>query len=229
LRQRARQMGAMRGLAFATALIGEAALLMGDLERAERELQEALDLHHDVDATAGEAHSLQRLAEVSLARGDAAAAQHLLRQALPLARWSVVSKHLLQRIYGTMILAAPDTAEALVVLERAEATLGMSDACPLCDIMLAVPAAILCADAGDLVAARRHLAVATTSATRWDGTAWDAAVLEARAHLTLAEGDQAGFHQLLDEAGRLFTRAGQPLDAARCERASAMAEPAIPG
>ena len=100
------------------------------------------------------------------------AAQHLLRQALPLARWSVVGKHLLQRIYGTMILAASDTAEALVVLERAEVTLETSDACPLCDIMLAVPAAILCADTGDLAAAGRHLAVAATSATRWDGTAW---------------------------------------------------------
>ena len=229
LRQRSRQVGALRGVAFATALIGEAALLMGDLERAERELLEALDLHHDVDATAGEAHSLQRLAEVRLARGDKVAAQHLLRQALPLARWSVVAKHLLQRIYGTMILAASDTAAALVVLERAEVTLETSDACPLCDIMLAVPAAILCADTGDLAAAGRHLAVAATSATRWDGTAWEAAVLEARAHLARAEGDREGFHRLLDEARRLFTRAGQPLDAARCELASAPAEPAIPG
>ncbi len=229
LRQRSRQVGALRGVAFATSLIGEAALLMGDLERAERELLEALDLHHDVDATAGEAHSLQRLAEVRLARGDKVAAQHLLRQALPLARWSVVGKHLLQRIYGTMILAASDTAEALVVLERAEVTLETSDACPLCDIMLAVPAAILCADTGDLAAAGRHLAVAATSATRWDGSAWEAAVLEARAHLARAEGDREGFHRLLDEARRLFTRAGQPLDAARCELASAPAEPAIPG
>ena len=33
-------------------------------------------------------------------------------------------------------------------------TLETSDACPLCDIMLAVPAAIACADTGDLVAAQ---------------------------------------------------------------------------
>ncbi len=62
--------GALRGVAFARALIGEAALLMGDLERAERELVEAVDLHRDVDAPAGEAHSLQRLAEVRLEQGD---------------------------------------------------------------------------------------------------------------------------------------------------------------
>ena len=43
---------------------------MGDLDRAERELDEAVDLHRDIDAPAGEAHGLQRLAEVRLARGD---------------------------------------------------------------------------------------------------------------------------------------------------------------
>ena len=74
---------------------------MGDLERAERELLEAVDLHRDVDAPAGEAHSLQRLAEVRLAQGDREEARRLLRRALPLARWSVIGEHLLQRIYGT--------------------------------------------------------------------------------------------------------------------------------
>ena len=46
---------------------------------------------------AGEAHSLQRLAEVRIAEGDSAAAMQLLQQALPLARASIVAKHLLQR------------------------------------------------------------------------------------------------------------------------------------
>ena len=64
LRRRATQAGALRGVAFATALIGEAALLMGDLDLAERELTESVELHRDIDAAAGEAHSLQRLAEV---------------------------------------------------------------------------------------------------------------------------------------------------------------------
>ena len=90
LRRRAAHAGALRGVAFATALIGEAALLMGDLDRAERELVEAVDLHRDIDASAGEAHGLQRLAEVRLAQGDRAEAQRLLQRALPLARWSVI-------------------------------------------------------------------------------------------------------------------------------------------
>lgn len=224
LRHRARQDGALRGLAFATALVGEAALLMGDLDRAARELQEAVDLHREGDATAGEAHSLQRLAEVRLAQGDRAEAQRLLHQALPLARWSVIGKHLLQRIYGTMITAADDGVAARAVVDQAEATLGENDACPFCGIMLAVPAAIACADTGDLPAAERHLADAEKSARRWGGVAWQGAVLEARAHLALARGDREGFHGLLDDASGRFALAGQPLDVTRCEGSHRLAD-----
>ncbi len=147
--------GALRGVAFARALIGEAALLMGDLDRAERELLEAVDLHRDVDAPAGEAHSLQRLAEVRLEQGDPEEARRLLERALPLARWSVIAMHLIQRVYGTMIIAAPDAEAARAMVDQAEATLGETDECSFCVVMLAVPAAIACADVGDLDLARR--------------------------------------------------------------------------
>ena len=220
LRGRAAHSGALRGVAFATALIGEAALLMGDLPRASRELEEAVDLHREVDAPAGEAHSLQRLAEVRLAQGDRAAAQQLLQRALPLARWSVISMHLLQRVYGTMIAAAPDPVSAVAVVDRAEATMGETDSCVFCAVMLAVPASIACADAGDLDGARRHLAAAEVSAARWEGSAWEAAVLEARAHLARAQGDHAEFDRLIGSAAGLFTAAGQPLDAVRCDTMS---------
>ena len=191
---------------------------MGDLDLAERELQEAVDLHRDADASAGEAHSLQRLAEVRLARGDREEAQRLLQRALPLARWSVIGMHLLQRIYGTMIAAAPDPWAARAAVDKAEDTMGETDACPFCDVMLAVPASIACAAVDDLAGARRHLAVAEASAARWDGSAWDAAVLEARAHLARAEGRTMESEAMLDEAGRLFAASGHPLDAERCAR-----------
>jgi tetratricopeptide (TPR) repeat protein len=216
LRRRASHFGALRGVAFATALIGEAALLMGDLDRAERELEEAVDLHRDSDARAGEAHSLQRLAEVRLAQGRREEAEALLQRALLLARWSVISMHLLQRVYGTMIAAAPDRWAARAMVDRAEATVGETDACPFCAVMLAVPAAIACADADDLEAAHRHLSVAEESAARWEESAWDAAVLEARAHIARAEGRPRDFEAMLGEAHRRFLASGQPLDAARC-------------
>ena len=100
-----RQAGALRGVAFATALIGEAALMMGDLARAEVELVEAVELHADIDAVGGQAHSLQRLAELRLAQGrheeasgcwTGAAAGALVHGGL----------HLLQRIFGTLIGSA---------------------------------------------------------------------------------------------------------------------------
>ena len=188
LRRRATRAGALRGVAFAATLIGEAALLSGDLERAERELVEAVDLHRDIDAPAGEAHSLQRLAEVRLVQGDRDEARRLLAQALPLARWSVIARHLLQRVYGTMIAAAGDAEEARLVVDRAEAAMGSDDRCMFCALMLAVPAAIACADVGDLEEARRHLRTAEESAAMWEGAAWPAALLEARAHLASAEG-----------------------------------------
>ncbi|WP_457254634.1 ATP-binding protein [Pedococcus sp. P5_B7] len=216
LRRRSQAYGALRGVAFSTALIGEAALLMGDLDLAERELQEAVDLHRDSDAPAGESHALQRLAEVRLARGDREGAARLLEQALPLARWSVIGRHLLQRIHGTMVVAAPDPVAARVVVERAEATMGDTDFCPFCAVTFEVPAAIACADADDLGAARRHLAAAERSAANWEGTAWPAAVLEAKAHLAAALDDTDGAAGLFAEAADLFARAGQVLDAARC-------------
>ncbi len=212
------QAGALRGVAFARALIGEASLLMGDLDRAERELVEAVDLHRDVDAPAGEAHSLQRLAEVRLAQGDWKEARRLLERALPLARWSVIAKHLLQRIYGTMILAAPDADSARALVDQAEATLGTADACSFCVVMLAVPSAIACADVGDVDAARHYAAVAERSADRWPGTAWSAAVSEVKAHIAHAESRGRESAELLREAASGFERAGQPGDAARCVR-----------
>ena len=212
------RVGALRGSAFARALIGEAALLMGDLERAERELVEAVDLHRDVDAPAGEAHSLQRLAEVRLEQGDLEEARRLLDRALPLARWSVIAKHLLQRVYGTMIRAAPDADAARALVDRAEATLGETDRCSFCAVMLAVPAAMACADVGDLDTARHYADVAERSAERWPGSAWAAAVMEARAHIARAASDPSGCASLLMHAVAGFEAAGQPGDAARCRR-----------
>ncbi|HEX6921413.1 MAG TPA: AAA family ATPase [Actinomycetes bacterium] len=216
LRDTAHRAGVMRAVAFATALLGEAALLSGALDIAETELTEAVDLHRDIGARAGEAHCLQRLAEVRLARGDRPGARELCERALPLARWSAIAMHLLQRVYGTLIAAADDPAAARDEVGRAEATLGEADFCSFCAVMLAVPAAAACADAGDLAAAQRHLDVAERSAGLWDGTAWQGAICEARAHLARAHGDVDGAVRLLHEAERIFSAAGQPLDARRC-------------
>jgi tetratricopeptide (TPR) repeat protein len=222
LRVTAQRAGALRAVAFATALVGEAALLAGDLDLAERELRDAVDLHREIAAPAGEAHSLQRLAETHLALGDRPAAKRLLQRALPLARWSAIAPHLLQRVYGTMIMAAADPVEARAVVDRTQALWGHTDRCTFCDVMFAVPAAIACADAGDVDDAIRYLAEAQKSAARWEYTAWQAAILEARAHLARAQGDVGAWAPLTAEAAGIFEEAGQPLDAARCRAMAAV-------
>jgi DNA-binding SARP family transcriptional activator/tetratricopeptide (TPR) repeat protein len=218
LRATALRSGALRAVAFASALIGEAALLSGDLALATEELREAVDLHHDLGSAAGEAHSLQRLGEVRLAAGDPDAARALLDRALPLARWSIMARHLLQRIYGTMISAAPDPMLARGIVDRAESTLGSEDLCGFCSIMLSLPAVAACVRVGDLDHARVHLRRAERSVQLWEGTAWEAALTEARSGLALAEGDPERSAELLQLAAARFERAGQPLDVDRCRR-----------
>ncbi|MCK6210717.1 AAA family ATPase [Georgenia sp. EYE_87] len=225
LRESAERSGVRRAAAFAATLGGEAALLQGNLEAAERRLTEAVELHHGIGSLVGESHSLQRLAEVRMLTGDRAAARRLLARSLPLARWSHMARCLLPPIYGTQIeLAAGDSQVA--VAEEAVAAMGADDHCFFCSIMLDLPAARAYADAGDLPAARRHLEAAELSAARWHSIGWDAAVLEARAHLVAAEGDRAAAAGLRARAADMFTLAGQERDARRL-RHGAAGEPRI--
>ena len=106
----AERLGAARGRAFARTLRGEAELLSGDLEAADRDLAEASRLHRALGGSTGEAHALQRRAEVALQQGRRSDAADLLDQALEVARQSGVEFHLLDRIYGTSITAAADAA-----------------------------------------------------------------------------------------------------------------------
>jgi hypothetical protein len=151
-----------------------------------------------------------------MARGDRAAANRLLQRALPLARWSSIGQHLLHRVYGCMITAAPDLEAARAVVDRAESTLGKEDSCTFCSIMLEVPAAQACADMGELDEAHRHLRAAERSLRLWEGTAWEASLMEARGHVAHAERRDADAQRLFTDAAARFEAAGQPLDAQRC-------------
>jgi DNA-binding winged helix-turn-helix (wHTH) protein/tetratricopeptide (TPR) repeat protein len=223
LRAQADEIGARPAAAFATVVIGEAALLAGDLDVARSCLSEAVEQHAAIGADSGTSHALQRLAELELLVGNRTEAEQLLRRALVLARWSPLAHHLLQRIYGTLIAAAPDRGAALAALDEAVAASDKHNPCGMCHVMIAVPAAIACAEGGRLDEAHSWLVQAEMSAAQWHGTAWQGAVREARAHVTLAAGAGTAVDDargLLVEAAGLFDAAGQPLDAQRCRESA---------
>ena len=96
-------------------------------------------------------------------------------------------QHLLQRIFGTMILAAPDPLEARAIVDRAESTMGWDDVCLFCSIMLSCPPPSL-APSGDLDHAQppragRALGDAVAGHVVGGGAA------EAQAAVAAAEGD----------------------------------------
>ncbi len=78
LRETAEKAGAARAVAFSWRVSGEA----GNLEEAREHLQRAVDLHRELAADSGTAHSPQRLAEVELASGNRELAEKLAREAL---------------------------------------------------------------------------------------------------------------------------------------------------
>jgi DNA-binding winged helix-turn-helix (wHTH) protein/tetratricopeptide (TPR) repeat protein len=219
LRANAERAGARRAVAFAACVAGEAELLGGEIAAARRDLLDAVALHRELGAETGTAHSLQRLAEAELAAGDRAEAERTAREALVLARWSPLARHILQRTYGTLISAAPDAGTALEVVDEASETLDGPGSCRFCEVMVAVPSAVACAEGGRLDEARRHLIVAEMSASLWEGTAWEGSVTEAKACLARVEGDRVETDRLLARAARLFDEAGHALDAARCREA----------
>lgn len=222
LRETARANGAERGEAFATLLLGEAELLCGQHDSALAHLREAARLHRRVLSAAGESLALQRLAEANLLLGRRDAAEPLLRHALDLARGSsLLVRHLLPRIYGTMVRAARQPADALAVIAEAQtATAEARDLCRTCSIAFLLPAAIAYAQAGDLERASAHVAAAKRVSTPvWQARAWTAAIAEAEATIAAAAGDQQSSRAHLRTAAELFRAAGQPTDAARCRQA----------
>ena len=62
----------------------------------------------------------------------------------------------------------------------------------------------------------------------WEGAAWPAALLEARAHLASAEGRDDEAVALTGQAAAMFRAAGHVLDAHRCEEAPASVRPVGP-
>jgi DNA-binding SARP family transcriptional activator len=220
----ARRIGAARGEAFAVTVRGEAELLAGQLDAAERDFAAGAALHGQIGAVAGEALSLLGRAQVAIRRGQSEHALPFLTQALLMARESEVGHHTLDRIYGAMVEAATDSGGGLEVVREAESAIqGPAETCPTCRIAFIVPATIAAARAADLERADRYArdcerALEIVALP----PAWHAAVEEARGWLERAHGRPADAKKRFHSAAEGFQTWGQPLDARRCaELASA--------
>jgi tetratricopeptide (TPR) repeat protein len=201
--------------AVALLMLGEAELLSGDLERAKADLTRAATLLGESRLVSGSCLATERLAEALTAGGRRWQARRLLSRALRQADDSPLAPHLVVRVRGAMITAAPDGG-AQTEARAADEALSGRELCDPCSMGYRVAAAAAWARGGDLERARSHLDDAERVAGMWQGGPWQAAVWEARGVLRVAEGalDQAA--ALFREAADLFAQTGRPLDAARC-------------
>ncbi|MGZ4330777.1 MAG: hypothetical protein ACXVXL_22550 [Solirubrobacteraceae bacterium] len=219
LRAAADSSGARRGQAFAATLLGEIELLTGQLQAAEAQLREAVELSQLAGSAGGESLALLRLAETTLECGDPAGARRLLAESLELARFSPIAFHLLYLVYEVMVRAAEEPPEAVAVVEEAEAFLDHAPACIFCPAGLYIAATTGYARAGDLARARSFLARAEGTTPLWTGGPRAAALAEARAAVLTAEGNPHEAAAALADAVAGFAQAGQVLNEARTRAA----------
>jgi tetratricopeptide (TPR) repeat protein len=220
----AQRAGARRGVAFATTLLGEAELLSGQLARAEAHLNDGVRSNREVGAHGGEALCLWRLAEIALAQGRREEALPLLERAYGIAAASSLCvPHILCRVHGALVRAAPDPAGAVAAVADGEAAMTTrSEWCNTCSPTFLIPAAVALAEAGELTRAQRCVdRAARVISVLWGKRgSWPAALDEARAAVARTRGDDAAAQALLAEAASRFAAAGQPLDVARCREAA---------
>lgn len=183
--------GSERAAAHAALVRGETELLSGQLDAAESTLRAAAERHRGTKTKSGESMSLERLAEVSTARGQRWKARRLLESALRLAKGDPLGSHLLVKIQGALVEAASDPTEAAAVAAEGERVLADSDVCQQCSMSFRMAAARAFTAVGDLPNARRHLDEAARVSGMWQGGPWPLAVREAEADLEAATARRA--------------------------------------
>jgi DNA-binding SARP family transcriptional activator len=219
LRAQAHQSGARRGEAFAATVLGETELFTGNLEAARTHLVDAARLSREVGAVGGESLARMRLGETLLHLGDRAGARAQLEEALELAHISPLAQHLLFLVYGVFLQVPEESAEALALVERAEALFDPRWFCRFCPTGYHVAAATVCARAGEPERAREFLERAEHAADSRMGGPWPAAVAEARAALLLAQDDPRAAADALRRAAEGYAAAGQLLNERRAREA----------
>jgi len=218
LREYAHAGGALRGEAFGATLLGEIELLTGDLQAARRHLLEAAALSRAAGAVGGEALARTRLGEALIHLDERSAAREQLDEALALAHASALTDHLLFIVHGPLLRLPGDPAEALALVDRAEALLDETPHCLFCPVDYYLAGATACAQAGDTARAHAFLARVAATAGLWNGGPWAPAAAEARGAVLAADGDKEEATKALRHAIVGYATAGQRLNEARARR-----------
>jgi DNA-binding SARP family transcriptional activator/predicted ATPase len=210
--------GALRGEAFSATLLGEIELLTGDLQAARTHLLQAAALSREVGAIGGEALARARLGEALNELGEHTAAGEQLDEALALAHASTMADHLIFIVYGPLLRLAETAADALALVDRAEALLDGAPKCRFCPVDYYLAAATACAHAGDTTRAHDFLARVEHTAGLWNGGPWAAAAAEARGAVLSADGERDTATQAFRRAISGYATAGQRLNEDRARR-----------
>ncbi len=212
----AEKTGSVAGQALAKLILGEAELFSGDLDVAERLLTEASQLYEGIQAVAGHVMSLQRLAEVAVARGQLWRAGRLVQKGFRVAESNWLEPHLLLRLQSLAVETANTPERTSDVIAQGDRWIAERSMCQPCSMGFRVTSSIALAEAGELVAAGRRLDEAERVAGMWNGGPWVAAVWEARGVHRRAQGNEEQAAALFREAAARYAAVGRQRDSERC-------------
>src|SRR6185312_12428868 len=108
------------------------------LDLAEQLLGRADELYESLGAAAGRAISLQRLAEVALARGQKYRAGRLVQKGFHIAESNWLTPHLLLRLQALAVQAAGTKGQALDAIEQGDRWLAGQGMCQPCSMSFRV-------------------------------------------------------------------------------------------
>jgi len=198
---------AARAQAFAWCLLGESLLLHAHWDEAAGCLERSCDLHASFDGSRSGALPWQRLAELSVSRGEPGEADALLRRASALATVSPMAMHMWGRIHATAAFAQleqGDPEAAARSVRAAGASAVRYGDCPSCSALLNPLAAEAFGALGELDGARAHAEAATRVAAMFESSAWSAMAESAAGSVAAAQGDRAEARSRFEEAAALY-------------------------
>ena len=221
----AERSNAARAQAFAWCLLGESLLLHARWDESAGCLERSCELHSSFDGSRSGALPWQRLAELSVSRGEPNDANALLRRASAIAAVSPMAMHMWGRIHATAAfvqLELDDPEAAARSVRSAAASAVRYGDCPSCSALLNPLAAEAFGALGEVGTARAYAGAATRVAAMFESSAWSAMAESAAGSVAAAEGAPAEARARFESAASLYDRVGHSYWAERSQTQASM-------